>query len=131
MTRAVLQKYETRMKREIDSLDATLRGLAELPHLKIFGLDDEMLNRATMLALAGLAAKPFDHAILAAVLVSASRLWAAGERGISFCEADADLQPWDRNGNEKPLLTSAYDESHVWVYGDFTLAHPSRREDFE
>lgn len=131
VTRAVLQKYEARMKRDLDNLDATLRGLVGLPHLKIFGLDDEMLNRATMLALEGLAAKPFDHAILAAVLVSSERLWAAGERGISFCEADADLQPWDKNGNEKPLLTTAYDESHVWVYGDFTLVQPSRSEDFE
>ena len=131
VTRAVLQKYEVRIKRDLDSLDATLQNLAGLPYLRIFGLDDEMLNRATTLALAGLAAKPFDHAILAAVLVSSSRLWAAGERGISFCESDADLQPWDKNGNEKPLLTAAYDESHVWVYGDFTLARPPRSEDFD
>jgi len=118
VTRAVLQKYEVRIKRDLDSLDATLQNLAGLPYLRIFGLDDEML-------------KPFDHAILAAVLVSSSRLWAAGERGISFCESDADLQPWDKNGNEKPLLTAAYDESHVWVYGDFTLARPPRSEDFD
>lgn len=130
VTRAVLQKYEVRIKRDLDRLDATLQSLAGLPYLKIFGLDDEMLNRATTLALAGLAAKPFDHAILAAVLVSSSRLWAAGERGISFCEADADLQPWDKIGKKKPLLSAAYDESHVWVYGDYTLARPARSQDF-
>ena len=71
-----------------------------MPYLKIFGLDDEMLNRATSLAIVGVAAKPFDHAILAGVLVGSSRLWAAGERGVSFCEMDADLQPWDKNGTK-------------------------------
>ncbi|MGB6941950.1 MAG: hypothetical protein WBE37_06125 [Bryobacteraceae bacterium] len=131
VTRAVLQKYENRIKRDLDRLDTTLRSLAGLPYLEIFSLDDEMLNRATRLALEGVAAKPFDHAILAGVLVSSSRLWAAGERGISFCEADADLQPWDKNGNVRPLLTDAYDEAHVWVYGDFTLAQPPRSKDFE
>ena len=69
VTRAVIQKYEVRIKRDLDGLDAKLQSLAGLPYLKIFGLDDEMLNRATTLALAGVAAKPFDHAILAAVLV--------------------------------------------------------------
>jgi hypothetical protein len=127
----VLQKYENRIRSDLDSLDTTLQGLAKLPYLKIFGLDDEMLNRATELALTGVAAKPFDHAILAGVLVGSARLWATGARGISFCEADADLQPWDKNGNERPLLTTAYDEAHVWVYGDFTLAQPPRNKDFE
>jgi hypothetical protein len=90
-----------------------------------------MLDLATTLAFSRVVAKPFDHAILAGVLVRSSRLWAAGERGISFCEADADLQPWDRFGNAKPPLTDAYDKAHVWVYGDFTLAHPPRDKDFE
>jgi len=126
VTRTVLQKYENRIRRDLDALDDTFRSLAELPYLKIFSLDDEMLNRATALALAGVAAKPFDHAILAGVLVGSSRLWAAGERGIFFCEADADLQPWDKIGNERPLLATAYNEAHVWVYGDFTLAQPPR-----
>jgi hypothetical protein len=129
VTRTVLQKYENRIKRDLGALDETLRALAELPYLKIFSLDDEMLNRATALALAGIAAKPFDHAILAGVLVGSSRLWASGERGISFCEADADLQPWDKIGNAKPLLATAYNEAHVWVYVDFTLAQPPREFD--
>jgi hypothetical protein len=50
-----------------------------------------MLDRATKLALAGIAPKPFDHAILAGILVAAERLWATGERTLSFCEADTDL----------------------------------------
>jgi hypothetical protein len=130
-TRAVLEKYETSVRRDLDKLDSTFRDLADLPYLKIFGLDDEMLDLATGLALAGVVSKPFDHAILAGVLVRSSRLWTAGERGISFCEADTDLQPWDKYGNAKPPLMAAYDKAHVWVYGDFTLAQPPRRFDFD
>lgn len=130
-TRAMLEKYESSVKRDLDAIDSTFQDLAGLPYLKVFGLDDEMLDLATNLALAGVAAKPFDHAILAGVLVRASRLWTAGERGISFCEGDADLQPWDKYGNARPPLKAAYDRAHVWVYGDFLLAQPPRRRDFE
>ncbi len=113
-----------------DNLDNVLRWLAGLPYVKIFSLDDDMFDLATTLALDGVAAKPFDHAILAGVLVRSARLWGAGEREISFCEADSDLQPWDKYGNTKPLLTAAYNKAHVWVYGDFTLAEPGRRPGF-
>ena len=53
-----------------------------------------MLDLANELALQRVAQKPFDHAILAGILVSSSRLWNRGERGISFAELDSDLQPW-------------------------------------
>jgi hypothetical protein len=129
--RAVLDKYEASIKDELNNLDNTLRELAGLRCINIFGLDDAMLDRATALALAGIAPKPFDHAVLASVLVRASRLWDGGERAISFCEADSDLQPWDRYGNEKPLLTEVFNQAHLWVYGDFTLTEPERRKDFE
>jgi hypothetical protein len=126
-----LDKFLSRIKLDLDNLDDTLRRLASLPFVKVYGLDDSMLERATELFLAGLAAKPFDHAILASVLVRAEGLWDAGEREISFCEADADLQPWDQYGNEKPPLRAAFDRAHVWVYGDFTLTRPHRREGFD
>src|ERR1039458_8494851 len=99
--------------------------------LQIFGLDDAMLGRATELVLAGIELKPFDQSILAGVLVRASRLWDAGERTISFCEIDGHLQPWDKYGNAKPPLRDAFDQAHVWVYGDFTLTQPTKREGFE
>lgn len=125
-TRDNLEKYQQNIERELKRLDDRFRDLAKLPYFKIFALDDEMLDLATRLALDGVAMTPFDHAILAGVLVSSSRLWAAKERGISFCERDADLQPWDKNGKAKPLLKAAYDKAHVWVYEDFTLAGPRR-----
>jgi hypothetical protein len=130
VTRVVLDKYESSIKQDLENLDNTLRTLASLRCIEIFGLDDTMLERATGLALAGIAPKPFDHAMLAGVLVLASRLWDAGERAISFCETDGDLQPWDKYGNAKPPLRDVYDQAHVWVYADFTLTEP-RRQGFE
>ena len=94
-------------------------------------LDDAMLARSTELALTGTTLKPFDQAILAGVLVSVARLWNAGERALSFCETDSDLQPWDKDGRAKSSLKKAYDQAHVWVYGDFTLTEPQRRLGFE
>jgi hypothetical protein len=67
----------------------------------MFALDDEMLDLANDLALRKVAQKPFDHAILAGILVSASRLRSRGERGISFAELDSDLRPWGLRGENK------------------------------
>jgi flavin-binding protein dodecin len=129
--RAAVDKYESAIKQALDRLDDTIRTLAGLPYVRIFGLDDAMLPRSTELALAGIAPEPFDQAILAGVLVSARRLWDSGEREISFCEQDGDLQPFGKSGANKRLLKDAFDESHVWVYGDFTLSGPLRPNGFE
>jgi hypothetical protein len=131
IARTILDRYEKSIKRYLDSLDDRLKTLAKLSSIEIFALDDVMLDRSTELMLAGIELMPFDQAILAAVLVRAARLWNAGERGISFCEADSDLQPWDRYGQAKPPLKDAYDQAHVWVYRDFTLTEPQRQPGFE
>jgi len=83
------------------------------------------------LALSKAAQKPFDHAILAGILVCSSRLWNRGERRIAFAELDSDLQPWGTKGAPKDDLRKLYDDAHIWVYGDFTLQFPPRRADFE
>src|ERR1700733_90537 len=49
--RAVLEKYKSSVKRELDQLDSTFKKLAELAYLNLFGLDNEMLELATSLAL--------------------------------------------------------------------------------
>ncbi|HEX4595168.1 MAG TPA: hypothetical protein VH157_12875 [Bryobacteraceae bacterium] len=131
ITRTILDKYQSSIQDDLDRLDDNVRALAHLPCVNVFGLDDTMLHHATTLALAGIAPKPFDHAVLAGILINAQRLWESGERGLSFCEADADLQPWGRYGDDKPELRAAYDQAHVWVYGDFTLTQPMRPPDFE
>ncbi|MGH9430203.1 MAG: hypothetical protein ACRD3T_01535 [Terriglobia bacterium] len=75
--------------------------------------------------------KPFDQAILAAVLVRAESLRGLGDADeISFCELDGDLQPWDKNGRSKQPLTALYDSARIWVYGDFAMENPATRPTF-
>ncbi|MGA8029204.1 MAG: hypothetical protein WB992_18850 [Bryobacteraceae bacterium] len=73
--------------------------------------------------------KPFDQAILAAVLVKAEQLRDKGADDLAFYELDSDLQPWDKNGRTKPL-TALYDSASVWVYSDFAMESPPRRPMF-
>ena len=113
---------------ELERLDATLQTLRQEPGVEVFALSEAMLERAVTLSLLGLDLKPFDQAILAAVLVRAEELFGAGEQELAFCEIDSDLQPWDKNGNPKQPLTRLYDAARVWVYGDFALGYPSRPE---
>jgi hypothetical protein len=89
-----------------------------------------MLVRAVELSVQNLDLKPFDQAILAAVLVRAQALRESGADDISFCELDGDLQPWDKNGRSKEPLTAFYDAVGVWVYGDFAMENPPRRSGF-
>lgn len=124
-------RYVQSIKKELTAVPSVLKEVAGLPCVRMFALDDEMLDFANQLALTKVAQKPFDHAILAGVLVSSSRLWNQGERGISFAETDSDLQPWGQKGAFKDDLRKLYDDAHVWVYGDFTLQFPPRRVDFE
>jgi hypothetical protein len=125
------ERYVQGISKELNAVPSIHKTLAGLPCVKVFAFDDEMLDLANQLALTKVAQKPFDHAILAGILVSSSRLWNQGERGISFAEMDSDLQPWGTKGAPKGDLRKLYDDAHVWVYGDFTLQFPPRRADFE
>jgi hypothetical protein len=125
------ERYVQSIHNELSAVPSILNGLATLSCVEMFALDDEMLDLANQLALTKVAQKPFDHAILAGILVSSLRLWNRGERTISFAEIDSDLQPWGPKGAPKDDLRKLYDDAHVWVYGDFTLQFPPRRENFE
>jgi hypothetical protein len=125
------EKYVQDVNNELNAVPIILKSIADLSYVKMFALDDEMLDLANHLSLTNVAQKPFDHAILAGILVSSTRLWSQGWRGISFAEIDSDLQPWGSKGAPKDELRKLYDDAHVWVYGDFTLQFPSRRPDFE
>jgi hypothetical protein len=125
------ERYVQSIHEELGGVPSILKDLASLPCVEMFALDDEMLDLANQLALTKVAQKPFDHAILAGILVSSFRLWNQGERGISFAEIDSDLQPWGPKGAPKDDLCKLYDDAHIWVYGDFTLQFPPRDEDFE
>jgi hypothetical protein len=124
-------RYARDILNELSAVPAILKDVAGLPCVRMFALDDEMLDFANELALDKVALKPFDHAILAGVLVSASRLWNQGERGIAFAELDSDLQPWGPKGAQKGDLKKLYDDAHVWVYSDFILQFPPRTPDFD
>jgi len=82
--------------------------------------------RAVELSLQNLDLKPFDQAILAAVLVRAHELRDSGADAITFCELDGDLQPWDKDGRPKEPLHTLYADSGVLVYGDFALETPTK-----
>jgi hypothetical protein len=125
------ESYIRDIHKELSAVPGILKEVAALSCVNMFALDDEMLDLANELALEKVAQKPFDHAILAGIVVSSSRLWSKGERWISFAELDSDLQPWGQKGGLKDDLRKLYDDAHIWVYGDFTLQFPARRAGFE
>ncbi|MBK8257763.1 MAG: hypothetical protein IPK82_34480 [Polyangiaceae bacterium] len=48
--------------------------------------------------------RPYDEAILAAVLVQAEVERANGATDLTFCTLDSDLLPWTRKGGARPDL---------------------------
>jgi predicted nucleic acid-binding protein len=131
VVRRVLDMFETKVHGDLKRLDVTLSSLRGHDGIEVFALDEAMLDRSIDLSGGDLdLLKPFDQTILAAVLVRAERLRVTGEVDISFCELDADLQPWDRRGNPKAPLKQMYDAAGIWVYGDFDLNEPARPADW-
>jgi len=124
--RRVLDQYEVSVLTELDNLDLRLGSLRNHPGVEIFPLNDEMLVRAVELSAQNMDLKPFDQAILAAIVVRAEALRDQGADDVSFCELDGDLQPWDKNGRSKQPLTNIYDSAGLWVYGDFAMENPPR-----
>jgi len=130
MTREVLDRFERQVQAELRQLDHTIGSLRRELCIEVFPLNENMLDRAVSLCTLDLSLKPFDQAILAAVLVRAEELRIGGPADLCFCETDSDLQPWDRLGNAKQPLTDLYDAATVWVYGDFDLRAPERPENW-
>ena len=96
IVRRALDRYESQVGIELDQLQATLDELRWRPGIEVFPLDEAMLRRSVELSTQRLDLKPYDQAILAAVLIRADQLRAAGETEFCFCELDGDLQPWDK-----------------------------------
>ncbi len=125
-TREVLDRFEQQVRSELRALGETLDALRDEASLEIFPLNDAMLLRSVALSTMDLFLKPFDQAILAAILVRAEELRSAGEDDLGFCEIDSDLQPWDKRGEAKTPLVHLYDATALWVYGDFDMRAPER-----
>lgn len=120
--RKALDQMEGLVKRDLSQLDELLAGLDKEHGVEIFNMTEEMLVRSVQLSHLGL--KPFDQAILASILVKAEALIKNGIECFSFCEADSDLQPWDKLGAPKEPLRSIYNQAAIWVYQDFLLQEP-------
>ena len=117
--RKTLDQMEGLVKRDLGQLDELLAGLDKEHGVEIFNMSEGMLVKSVQLSHLGL--QPFDQAILASILVRAETLKKDGVERFSFCEADSDLQPWDKLGAPKERLLSIYKQAAIWVYQDFLL----------
>jgi len=118
----VFDQFDGLVTHQLGETPERLANLAENPGLTIFPLSEAMLKRQVEIgAIDGLFLKPYDLAVLAAILVKAEDLHRLGYSQIVFCELDSDLQPWDKAGARKPILSDLYDHSRIRVQGDFLL----------
>lgn len=126
--RRTLDQMENLVRRDLDRLEDSLENLRSERGIEIFNLNEDVFERCAGLSHLGL--QPFDQAILASILVKAEILKKDGIGRFAFCEADSDLQPWDKLGATKEPLVSLYDEAAIWVYQDFLLERPEMPEGF-
>jgi len=128
-TRRVLDIMESRIKNDLDALNTVFSSLRNAPGFEVLDLTQEILELCPELSYLKLALEPFDQAILASVLVRAKQIADAGEGPCAFCQLDSNLQPWGKDA-PKEKLAQLYDESKIWVYGDFLLANPPMPENW-
>ncbi|HXY24284.1 MAG TPA: hypothetical protein VEI73_06510 [Candidatus Acidoferrum sp.] len=125
--RQTLDRYEEDVLRHLERLEESIATLRKENGVDVFSLSEPMLERGLSLGLERLELKPFDNAVLAAILVRAAEIKkGAPASELYFCELDTDLQPWDSNGNIKPPLAKLYDDARICVYGDFSMTSPQR-----
>ena len=89
----VFDKFDGLVANELTKIPERLNELASHPGLSIFPLSEAMLERQIAIGAMDLSLKPYDLAILAAVLVKSEELLRKGHRWVGFCELDSDLQP--------------------------------------
>jgi len=126
--RRVVDAMEGKLEADRAELPANLCALRSAPGVEVFGLTDAMLERSIEIAGDDVALKPFDQAILSAVLIRGAELARDERSEVCFVTLDADLQPWDKRGNARVPLKRWYDEAGIWVYQDFVLTYPIRPE---
>lgn len=125
----VFDKFDGLVANELTKVSERLDRLRSHPGLSIFPLSEPMLERQIALGAMEISLKPYDLAVLAAVLVKSEELLQEGHPWAGFCELDSDLQPWDKSGARKPILSDLYNNSRIWVYGDFLLEEIDRLPD--
>jgi len=117
----VFDKFDGLVEAEIKKVPEQLTLLAQNSFLNVFPLSEPMLERQISIGAMDIALKPYDLAILAAMLVKSEELQREGHLLVGFCELDSDLQPWDKSGNWKPILRHLYNDARIWVYRDFLV----------
>ena len=128
VVRRVLDQMESLVKADLNRLNDALNAIRNERGIEVFHMSEEILQRCAEFSHLGL--QPFDQAILASIIVKAETLRKAGIEQFAFCEADSDLQPWDKVGDAKEPLVSLYDQAAIWVYQDFLLEKPEMPEDW-
>jgi hypothetical protein len=116
-----LHTYIVTVKADMDLLDARIDAIRKQTGIDVFALDDRMLDRALRLRTDVATLKPFDEAILAAVLVKADDVRAAGATALWFCDLDGDLVPYDKKGNPRKELVALYGTAGITVRQDFQV----------
>lgn len=117
----VFDQFDGLVANELAKVSERLDDLARLPYLNVFPLSESMLERQVYIGTLDLALKPYDLAVLAAVIVKSEQLRQHDHPWAGFCELDSDLQPWDKSGARKSTLSNLYDQAQILVYGDFLL----------
>lgn len=117
----VFDQFDKLVANELAKVSERLHALADNSAVKVFPLSESMLQRQVSIGAMDLFLKPFDLAVLAAVIVQSEYLHQQGYTWVCLCELDSDLQPWDKSGYPKPILKELYDQARVWVCGDFLL----------
>lgn len=117
----IFDQFDGLVANELTKVSERLDALVKHPGLSNFPLSEPMLERQVSIGAMDLSLKPYDLAVLAAVIVRSEELQQEGHPWVGFCELDSDLQPWDKSGARKTILGDLYDNARIWVYGDFLL----------
>lgn len=119
----VFNKFDNLVNKELQKVKVAERldNLARNPSLIVFPLSEAMLERQISIGAMDISLKPYDLAILAAVIVKSEELQQEGYSWVGFCELDSDLQPWNKSGEPKTILSNIYNQANVRVYADFLL----------
>ncbi len=117
----IFEQFDSLVKHELAKVPERLDILSKNSSLNVFPLSEKMLERQVTIGSMNLSLKPYDLAILAAVIVKSEELLQEGHPWTCFCELDSDLQPWDKSGARKPILSDLYEKSRILVCGDFLL----------
>jgi hypothetical protein len=118
---AFLDAYVASVRSDVATLEDRVDSIHGLAGVDVFALDQRMLDRAIALRREVATLKPFDEAILAAILIKAGDVRGAGATDLFFCDLDGDLVPIDRRGNLRKELVALYAAAGITVRQDFQV----------